>query len=302
MDLSGEFFLDFTTENLASYIPRLMKSRTYRGLPPEPKNAGKLNLDILNALPKTDLLISVSDLNIEGFRPWDIHGKIKMTPTKTFIERLNFFHKNKVNISLDGEFPYEKRNIKGLVRLYDFDFDNCLRRMTQSGLVNMIASGTVSYRFDLDKLRAEDMEANLVVTEFDVMNKELLELPRDVYVTGHLAIGADGVDLKDAVVRTADESSHLVLKGSYYGFADTMKFHIPIVEGSYIDLGRDIKKISSFNVRGNGPIEVLVTNFYTNPLITSNFKGTSCHMAGFNSEMCDIDINLMDFVFDIVIN
>ncbi len=302
INLSGEFFLDFTMENLATYIPRLMKSKTYKGLPPEPQNAGKLNLDILNALPETDLLISISNLDVEGFKPWDIHGKIKMTPTKTFIERLNFFHKNKVNISVDGEFPYVARNIKGVVRLYDFDFDNCLRRMTQTGLVNMIASGTVSYRFDIDKLRAEDMEANLIVTEFDVMNKELLDLPRDVYVTGHLAIGADGVDLKDAVARTIDESSHVILKGSYYGFADTMKFHIPIVKGSYIDLGRDIRKIAGFNVRGKGPIEVLVTSFYTNPLITSNFKGKACHMAGFNSEMCDIDINLKDFVFDIVIN
>ena len=302
IDLTGEFFLDFTMENLATYIPRLMKSKTYKGLPPEPQNAGKLNLDVLNALPETDILISISNLNVEGFKPWDVHGKIKMTPTKTFIERLNFFHKNKVNISVDGEFPYAERNVKGFVRLYDFDFDNCLRRMTQTGLVNMIASGTVSYRFDVDKLRAEDMEANLVVTEFDVMNKEILDLPRDVYVTGHLAIGADGVDLKDAVARTIDESSHVILKGSYYGFADTMKFHIPIVKGSYIDLGRDIKQIAGFNVRGKGPIEVLVTSFYTNPLITSNFKGKACHMAGFNSDMCDIDINLKDFVFDIVIN
>lgn len=302
INLSGEFFIDFTMENLATYIPRLMKSKTYKGLPPEPQNAGKLNLDILNALPETDLLISISDLNVEGFQPWDLHGKIKLTPTKTFIERLNFFHKNKVNISVDGEFPYAERNVKGVVRLYDFDFDNCLRRMTQTGLVNMIASGTVSYRFDIDKLRAEDMEANLVVTEFDVMNKELLDLPRDVYVNGHLAIGADGVDLKDAVARTIDESSHVILKGSYYGFADTMKFHIPIVKGSYIDLGKDIKKIAGFNVRGKGPIEVLVTSFYTNPLITSNFKGKACHMAGFNSDMCDIDINLKNFVFDIVIN
>gem|GEM_PF-1342056 len=302
INLTGEFSLDFTMENLATYIPRLMRSKTYKGLPPEPQNAGKLNLDILNALPETDLLISVSDLNVEGFKPWDIHGKIKMTPTKTFIERLNFFHKNKVNISLDGEFPYSERNVKGYVRLYDFDLDNCLRRMTQTGLVNMIASGTVSYRFDIDKLRAEDMFADLVVTDFDVMNRELLDLPRDVYVTGHLAIGADGVDLKDAVARTADESSRLILKGSYYGFADTMKFHIPIVKGSYIDLGRDIKKIAGFNVKGKGPIEVLITSFYTNPLITSNFKGKACHMAGFNSEMCDIDINLKDFVFDIVIN
>ena len=302
INLSGEFFLDFTMENLATYIPRLLKSKTYKGLPPEPQNAGKLNLDVLNALPETDLLISVSDLNLEGFKPWDIHGKIKMTPTKTFIERLNFFHKNKVNISVDGEFPYAERNIKGFVRLYDFDFDNCLRRMTQSGLVNMIASGTVSYRFDIDKLRAEDMFADLVVTDFDVMSKELLDLPRDVYVTGHLAIGADGVDLKDAQVRTIDESSHLYLKGSYYGFADTMKFHIPIVKGSYIDLGRDIKQIAGFNVKGKGPIEVLVTSLYTNPLITSNFKGKACHMAGFNSDMCDIDVNLKDFVFDIVIN
>ncbi|MBP5201849.1 hypothetical protein J6253_03830, partial [bacterium] len=134
MNLDGKFFLDFTMENLATYIPRLMKSRTYKGLPPEPRNAGKLNLDVLNALPETDLLISISNLNIEGFKPWDIHGKIKMTPTKTFIERLNFFHKNKVNISVDGEFPYAERNIKGFVRLYDFDFDNCLRRMTQTGL------------------------------------------------------------------------------------------------------------------------------------------------------------------------
>lgn len=302
INLSGDFFLDFTMENLATYIPRLMKSKTYKGLPPEPQNAGKLNLDILNALPETDLLISISDLDIEGFKPWDIHGKIKMTPTKTFIERLNFFHKNKVNISVDGEFPYVERNVKGVVRLYDFDFDNCLRRMTQSGLVNMIASGTVSYRFDIDKLRAEDMFADLIVTEFDVMHKELLDLPRDVYVTGHLAIGADGVDLKDAQVRSIDESSHLYLKGSYYGFADTMKFHIPIVKGSYIDLGKDIKMIAGFKVKGKGPIEVLVTDFYENPLITSNFKGKACHLAGFNSDMCDIDINLKDFVFDIVIN
>ena len=302
INLSGEFYLDFDSENLAVYIPKLMKSKIYRGLPPEPQNAGKLNLDVLGALPEMNLVMTISDLNIEGFRPWDIHGKIKMTRTKTFIERLNFFHKNKVSISLDGEFPYSERNVKGFVRLYDFDFDDCLRRMTQSGLVNMIASGKVSYRFDIDKLRAEDMFADLVVTEFDVMHKELLDLPRDVYVTGHLAIGADGVDLKDAQVKTLDESSHLYLKGSYYGFADTMKFHIPIVKGSYIDLGRDIKKIAGFNVRGKGPIEVLVTSFYTNPLITSNFKGKACHMAGFNSSFCDIDINLKDFVFDIVIN
>ena len=302
INLKGDFYLDFDSENLAAYIPKLMKSRTYLGLPPEPQNVGKLNLDILGALPEMNLILTVSDLNLEGFRPWDIHGKIRMTPTKTFIERLNFFHKNKVSISLDGEFPYSKRNVKGFVRLYDFDFDDCLRRMTQSGLVNMIVSGKVSYRFDVDKLRAEDMFADLVVTEFDVMHKELMDLPRDTYVTGHLAIGADGVDLKDAQVKTADDSSHLYLKGSYYGFADTMKFHIPIVKGSYIDLGRDIKKIAGFNVRGKGPIEVLVTSFYTNPLITSNFKGKACHFAGFNSDSCDIDINLKDFVFDIVIN
>lgn len=302
LSLAGDFDLDFNIENLATYLPKLMKSKTYLGLPPEPQNVGKLNLDVLSALPEMDLFISISDLNAEGFRPWDLYGKIRMTPTKTYIERLNFFHKNKVSISVEGEFPYAKRNVSGFVRLYDFDFDDCLRRMTQSGIVNMIASGTVSYRFDIDKLRAEDMEANLVVTEFDVMNKELLDLPRDVYVNGHLAIGADGVDLKDAVARTIDESSHVILKGSYYGFADTMKFHIPIVKGSYIDLGKDIKKIAGFNVRGKGPIEVLVTSFYTNPLITSNFKGKSCHLAGFNSDMCDIDINLKDFVFDIVIN
>ena len=302
INLAGNFYLDFDSENLAVYMPKLMKSKTYLGLPPEPQNSGKMNLDILGALPEMNLIMTVSDLNLEGFRPWDIHGKIKMTPTKTFIERLNFFHKNKVSISLDGEFPYSERNIKGLVRLYDFDFDDCLRRMTQSGIVNMIVSGKVSYRFDLDKLRAEDMVADLVVTEFDVMHKELLELPRDVYVTGHLAIGADGVDLKDAQVKTADGSSHLFLKGSYYGFADTMKFHIPVLKGSHIDLGRDIRKIAGFDVRGKGPIEVLVTNLYENPLITSNFKGKACHMAGFNSEMCDIDINLKDFVFDIKIN
>ncbi|MBP5405631.1 translocation/assembly module TamB domain-containing protein [bacterium] len=302
LNLTGEFYLDFDLENLATYIPRLMKSKTYNGLPPEPKNAGKINLDVFSALPEINLLVSVSDLNFEGFRPWDIHGKIKMTPTKTFIERLNFFHKNKVSISLDGEFPYSERNVRGSVRLYDFDFDDCLRRMTQSGIVNMIASGKVSYRFDIDRLRAEDMFADLVVTEFDVMHGDLLDLPRDVYVTGHLAIGPDGVDLKDAQVKTADDSSHLYLKGSYYGFADTMKFHIPIVSGSYIDLGGDIRKIAGFNVRGKGPIEVLVTSLYTNPLISSNFKGTACHLAGFNSEMCDIDINLKDFVFDILIN
>ena len=108
INLDGNFYLDFSLENLATYIPKLMKSRT---IWTEPQNAGKLNLDVLSALPETDLLISISDLNAEGFRPWDIHGKIKMTQTKTFIENLNFFHKNKVSISLDGEFPYAKRNV-----------------------------------------------------------------------------------------------------------------------------------------------------------------------------------------------
>ena len=300
INLSGEFYLGFESENIPTYFSRLVKNNFYK----KPQNAAdseKINLDIMSALPEMDLLITVSDLNAEGFRPWDIHGKIRITPTTTFIERLNFFHKNKVSISLDGEFPYAKRNVKGFVRLYDFDFDDCLRRMTTSGLVNMIASGTVSYRFEIDKLKAEDMTADLIVTEFDVMHKKLLDLPRDVYVTGHLAISPDGVDLKDAVARTKNDSSHLMLKGSYYGFADTMKFHIPIVRGSWIDLD-DIRMISGFKVRGKGPIEVLVTNFYTNPLITSNFKGKACHMAGFNSDFCDIDINLKDFVFDILIN
>lgn len=303
IDLGGEFYLDFDTENVDTFLPRLFAERQkeekekQRG---KKADDGKVDLSFLTLLPRTELTFSVANLKFDDFWPWDFHAHIRTTPTRVFIERFNFFHKNKVSISLDGVFPFSERRVVGNIKLYDFDFDNCLRRMGTSGLVNMIITGDIKYVFTIDNLLARTWE-KLVVTEFDVMDKKILDLPRPRYdVTGQTDIGPNGVDLNSADVVTKNEASHIKIRGAHFGFADTMKFHFPIVKGSWIDL-EDVKMIAGFEVKGKGPLEVLLTSFYKNPVITSDLDAEGCHFAGFNAEKCHLGINMQDFLmtFDI---
>ena len=296
IDLGGEFYLNFDTENIDTFLPRLFAEKQKKERKEGEKKAddGKADLSFLTLLPRTEITFSVSNLKFDDFRPWDMHAHIRTTPTRVFIERFNFFHKNKVSISLDGVFPFSERKVSGNIKLYDFDFDNCLRRMGTSGLVNMIITGDIKYDFMIDNLLARTWE-KLVVTEFDVMNKKILDLPRPRYdVTGQTDIGPNGVDLNSADVVTKNEASHIKIRGAHFGFADTMKFHFPIVKGSWIDL-EDVKMIAGFEVKGKGPIEVLLTSFYKNPVVTSDLDATGCHFAGFNAEKCHLGINMEDF-------
>ncbi|HSW59926.1 MAG TPA: translocation/assembly module TamB domain-containing protein [bacterium] len=254
-------------------------------------------LDIAGKVPRIDATVTVSGLNYEGFRPWDIHAFLQITPTVMYIDRLNLFHNDKVFLSLDGIFPYKAKKIKGVTKLYRFDLDDCLRRMTTSGIVNLIVSGKADYVFSTETLSA-DVKTDLVVNEFDVGKKEILDLPREVFVTGNVTVGADGVKLHDGIVKTKDETSRLIVKDSWFGFADSMKFHIPVVAGSWINL-EDVNHITGFNLKGRGSVEALVTSFYENPFITGRFSGTGCSFHGFNSQSCTVDTKLKEFVLRI---
>lgn len=254
-------------------------------------------LDITGKTPQIDTIISVSGLFYEEFRPWDIHAYLKITPAAMFIDKFNLFHNNKVVLSLDGVFPYKDKEIKGVARLYRFDLDDCLRRMTTSGIVNLIVSGKVNYVFSTETLLAETA-VDLNVNEFDVGKKEILNLPGNVYVKGNATVAADGVKLHDAVIKTKNETSRLIIKDSWFGFADNMKFHIPIVVGSWVNLD-DVRHITGFNVKGRGSLEALVTSFYENPVITGRFSGNGCSFHGFNAESCTIDTKLEEFVLNI---
>ncbi|MGI6393242.1 MAG: translocation/assembly module TamB domain-containing protein [bacterium] len=265
------------------------------------KAKGKVFIDYtLDVAGKTSAMEAVATtvgIEYEGFKPWDTHAFLKITPTQMFIDRFNMFHNDKVFLSLDGVFPYDTKKIKGVVRLYRFDLDDCLRRMTVSGIVNLIVSGQADYVFSTETLSA-DMKPSFVVNEFDVKKKEILSLPREVLVTGNVTVGANGVKLHDAIVKTKDETSRLIIKNSWYGFADNMKFHIPIVTGSWINL-EDINHISGFNVKGAGSIEALITSFYENPDIAGSFSGGGCFFHKFSAQSCRIDTTLEDFLLTI---
>lgn len=262
------------------------------------KAKGQLESDfVLNVSEKTphaEVVLSTLGIEYEGFKPWDVHAFLNITPTVMHIDRMNLFHNGKVSLSLNGDFPYKDRKITGVVKFYGFDLDDCLDRMTTSGIVNLIASGEVAYVFSTDKLSA-DANVKLIVDDFDVDNKEIMKLPGKVLVDGNATIGADGVKLHNGVVRTRDETSRLTIKNAWFGFADTMKFHIPIISGSWINL-EDVGMIAGFPLKGHGSIEALVTNYYENPLITGNFSGSSCFFDGFSAEGCSISANMKDFL------
>ena len=257
-------------------------------------------LNVSEKIPYIDVVLSTLGIEYEGFKPWDIHAFLNITPTVMHIDRLNLFHNRKIFLSLDGDFPYSEKKITGVTRLYGFDLDNCLDRMTTSGIVNLIVSGTADYVFSTETLSA-DTKVKLTVDEFDVDNKSIMKLPRKVYVDGNVTIGADGVKLHDAIVKTSDQTSRLIIKNSWYGFADSMKFHIPIVSGSWINL-EDVGMITEFPLKGQGSIETLVTSFYENPLITGKFSGSDCYFDGFSAEECSINVNLKDFLLRIGID
>jgi len=257
-------------------------------------------LGVSEKVPYIETVISVSDVLYEGFRPWDIHTFLKITPSVMYIEKLNMFHNDKVFLSLDGVYPYNEKKIKGVARLYRFDLDNCLDRMTTSGIVNLIVSGKADYVFSTETLSA-DTKVDFKVNEFDVGNKEILNFPGEVLVTGNVTVGADGVKLHDGIVKTKNETSRLIIKDSWFGFADSMKFHIPVMPGSWINL-EDIRMITGFDVKGRGSIEALVTSFYENPVITGTFNGTACNFDGFDAESCNLSVSMKEFVLNLKIN
>ncbi len=258
------------------------------------------SLNVSEKIPNIDVVLSTLGVEYEGFQPWDVHAFVNITPTIMHIDRLNLFHNKKVFLSLDGEFPYSEKKIKGVARLYGFDLDNCLDRMTTSGIVNLIVSGKADYVFSTETLSA-DTKVKLTVDDFDVDNREIMKLPRKVYVDGNVTIGADGVKLHHAIVKTKNETSRLIVKNSFYGFADSMKFHIPVVSGSWINL-EDVGMITGFQLKGQGAIEALVTSYYENPLITGKFSGSDCFFDGFSAEECSINTILKEFVLKIGID
>lgn len=268
------------------------------------KAEGTFNADftvgVSEKVPFIETVVSVSDVVYEGFMPWDIHTFLKITPTEMYIDRLNLFHNGQVFLSLDGIWPYNEKKIKGVARLFRFDLDNCLDRMTTSGIVNLIVSGSADYVFSLETLSA-DATVDFIVNDFDVDLRTILDFPREVFVTGNATVGADGVKLHDAIVKTKDETSRLIIKDSWFGFADSMKFHIPVMPGSWINL-EDIKMITGFDVKGRGSLEALVTSFYENPVITGTFNGAACHFDGFDAESCNISASMKEFVLDLKIN
>jgi len=257
-------------------------------------------LNISEKTPHVDVVLSTLGIEYEGFKPWDIHAFLNITPTVMHIDRMNLFHKGKIFLSLDGDFPYKDKKITGVTRLYGFDLDNCLDRMTTSGIVNLIVSGKANYVFSTDTLLA-DAKVKLTVDDFDVDNRAIMKLPRKVFVDGNVTIGADGVKLHDGIVKTRDETSRLIIKNSWYGFTDNMKFHIPIVLGSWINL-EDVGMITSFPLKGQGSIEALVTSYYENPLITGKFSGSNCFFDGFSAEECSISANMKEFLLMIGID
>lgn len=257
-------------------------------------------LNISEKIPNIDVVLSTLGIEYEGFLPWDVHAFLNITPTIMHIDRLNLFHKNKVFLSLDGEFPYKDKKITGVTRLYGFDLDNCLDRMTTSGIVNLIVSGKADYVFSTETLSA-DAKVDFIVDEFDVDSKEIMKLPRKVFVDGNVTIGADGVKLHNAIIKTRDETSRLIVKNSFYGFADSMKFHIPVVSGSWINL-EDVGMIAGFPLKGQGSIEALVTSFYENPLITGKFSGSECFFDRFSAQECSITADLKNFLLKIGID
>ncbi len=255
------------------------------------------DLKLTGAIPEAEGNITVTGIEYEGFKPWDFHSFFRITPSTLILNRLNMFHNKKVFLSLNSVFPFKSGKATGNIRLYRFDLDDTLNRMTTSGIVNLIVSGKADYIFHLDSLSA-DFNVDLVVNEHDVDNKEILNLPREVFVTGNCSVSADGVKLHNGVVKTKNETSKLTVKDSWFGFADSMKFHIPILPGSWINL-EDVGHITGFPVRGTGSIEALVTSFYEDPQISGTFSGSSCHFDGFNAEFCEVEAKMENFLLAI---
>jgi hypothetical protein len=255
------------------------------------------NLKLTGAVPEAEGNLTINGIEYEGFKPWDIHSYFRVTPSTLILNRLNLFHNKKVFLSLNSIFPFRSKKATGTVSLYRFDLDDTLNRMTTSGIVNLIVSGKADYVFNLETLAA-DFNVDLIANELDVDNKEILNLPREVFVTGKCTVSPDGVKLHNAVAKTKNETSRVIIKESFFGFADTMKFHIPVVEGSWINL-EDVGHIAGFPVKGSGSVKALVTAFYEEPVITGTFSGSSCHFDGFNAEFCELDADMRNFLLSL---
>ncbi|HDT11322.1 MAG TPA: hypothetical protein ENN58_01140, partial [bacterium] len=259
---------------------------------------GEINADfdlkLTGAIPEAEGVVTVSGLEYEGFKPWDIHAFFRVNPSNLLLNRLNLFHNKKVFLSLNAMFPFKSKKATGNVRLYRFDLDDTLNRMTTSGIVNLIVSGKAGYVFNVETLSA-DFDVNLVVNELDVDNKEILSLPREAFVTGNCTVSPDGVKLHNGIVKTRNETSRLIVKDSWFGFAESMKFHIPIIPGSWVNL-EDVGEITGFPVKGTGSVQALITSFYEDPEISGTFSGSSCHFDGFNAETCELDVEMKNFL------
>ena len=164
--------------------------------------------------------------------------------------------------------------------------------MVTSGIVNLTVSGKLYYVFSTETLSA-DSKVSFTVDKLEVDNGKIIKLPHKVLVNADLTIDADRVKLHDATIKTKDETSRLIIKNSWYSFADTMQFHIPILPESWINL-EDVGTIAGFRVKGLGSTEVLISGKYENPVITGKFSGTNCLFNYFSVEECSISTSLKD--------
>ncbi len=256
-------------------------------------------LSFAGAVPEIDGNLTINNIEYEGFKPWDIHAFFKLTPSALILNRLNLFHNNKVFLSLDSIFPFKSKKASGTVRFFRFDLDDTLNRMTTSGIVNLIVSGKADYLFSLETLSA-DFAVDLIVNELDVDEKEVLSLPREVFVNGNCTVSPDGVKLHNAVVKTKNENSRVMVKDSWFGYGDNLKYHIPILAGSWVNL-EDVGMISGFPVKGSGSVEGVIGSFYENTEISGSFSGSGCHFDGFSAEICELDISLKDSLLSLKI-
>ena len=272
---------------------------------PEQNAAGEIVVDYRVSgwknIPKLAADVRANRLRWRGFSLYDAAASISADPKSLAIEQLLLFDRGSPVLSLGGVMEWDTSVLRGSVRLSELDFRNTLGRFGVPCWVDMWLSGKVDYTFSFNTLEAE-YTTDLVVKGFGVHTDTrfaILELSDPYLVSGRGSIHRDRVILSAAEVRLRDDTTHLFLHDSWFDFTDS--FQILISPASWIDLSR-VRAIAELATTGKGAIDVSITSKYENPRIVGHFKGKDCSVAGFDTEQCDLTIELKDLILSFVAN
>ncbi len=251
--------------------------------------------------PRLAVQLRADHLRWQDFRIYEITSDFAMDPQGLTVERLVLFDRGAPVVLLDGTMTWKERVMRGKTRLKDLDFRNTLTRFGVPCWVDMWLSGSIDYSFSFETLVA-DYRADLSVRGFGVHTDDrfaILELADTYLVTGRGQIRPDRVVLSAAEARLADEATHVFLHDCWFDFTDS--FQILISNASWIDLGR-VRMIAELATAGKGAIDVSITSKYENPRIVGHFVGNDCSVAGFDTERCDLTVELKDLVLSFLGN